>query len=276
MRARGYWIPAKSGWVSLALCVATLPLQATDPMLEDRSLARSYGSGVHAYFANDYQRAYDDLALVIEAGSGDPRAWYFRGLAASKLGRLDEAEADFATGAEREAAAVGDWPVSRSLERVQGHDRLALERHRIRARVVELQQRERTIANRYSGIDARQDAVRRRVRPEGVSGDPLGMFTEPVPATDPLEPIQRPVENEPPEKAAPAPEPAAGEPATDGVRAEAEDPIGGGLTAEEPVTEEPMAEAPEAKGPAAEAEEEALEAEAVPAVDAPGDTVFAE
>jgi tetratricopeptide (TPR) repeat protein len=276
MRARGYWMPAKSGWVSLALCVATLPLHAADPMLEDRSLARSYGSGVHAYFANDYQRAYDDLTLVIEAGSGDPRAWYFRGLAASKLGRLDEAEADFATGAEREAAVVGDWPVSRSLERVQGHDRLALERHRIRARVVELQQRERTTSNRYSGIDSRQDVVRRRVRPEGVSGDPLGLFTEPAPAADPVEPIQRPVENEPPDEAAGTPKPVADQPAADGVRAEAEEPIGGELTAEEPVTEEPMAEAPEAEEPAADAEVEALEAEAVPAVDAPGDTVFGE
>ncbi len=241
MRAWGCRMPAKQGWVALACCVATLSLHAADPMLEDRALARSYGAGVHAYFANDYQQAYDDLTLVIEAGSGDPRAWYFRGLAASKLGRTDEAEADFAMGAEREAAVAGDWPVSRSLERVQGHDRLALERHRIRARVVELQQRERAIAERYSGIETRQDEVRRRIRPEGVGGDPLGLFTEPVPPLDAAEPIPRPVAEEP-ETALPPP---AEEEEADGFREPAAD--------EEPVVEELPAEAPDEDGLPAEA-----------------------
>ena len=70
---------------------------ATPPAYEDPALARAYGSGVHAYFSNDYQRAYDDLTQAVEAGTQDPRAYYFRGLAARKLGLLDEAEADFST-----------------------------------------------------------------------------------------------------------------------------------------------------------------------------------
>ena len=123
---------------------------------EVASLARAYGAGVHAYFAGDHQRAYDELTQAIEAGTEDPRVWYFRGLAAAKLGRLDEVEADFATAADREATAAADWDVSRSLERVQGHDRLMLERQRIRARVVALQQRTEAAGRRYMTNERRQ------------------------------------------------------------------------------------------------------------------------
>jgi len=140
-------------------------------------LSRAYGLGVHAYFGGDYQRAYDDLTGVIEGGSQDPRAWYFRGLAALKLGRLDEAEADFSLAADREAEAAANWGVSRSLERVQGHDRLALERHRVRARVAALQERARAAQRRYVDDQRRQPQLLRRIRPEGSGGDPLGMFT---------------------------------------------------------------------------------------------------
>lgn len=110
----------------------------------DQGLGRIYGGGVHAYHAGDATRAYDELTQVIEAGSQDPRPWYFRGLAASKLGRFDEAEADFSTAAAREVAGAGDWHVGRSLERVQGRDRFAIERHRIRAQIIAAQHRPET------------------------------------------------------------------------------------------------------------------------------------
>ena len=64
------------------------------PHTEDAAVARAMGSGVHSYFGGDYQRAYEDLTEAIAAGSGDPRALYFRGLAARRMGRIDEAEAE--------------------------------------------------------------------------------------------------------------------------------------------------------------------------------------
>jgi tetratricopeptide (TPR) repeat protein len=287
MPATSFRTTVTTAWLLTAWSVSAAISLAADPGGDDRALARSYGAGVHAYFANDYQRAYDDLTLVIEAGSNDPRAWYFRGLAAAKLGRLDEAEADFATGADREAAAAGDWPVSRSLERVQGHDRLALERQRIRARVAELQQRERAIADRYSRIEARQDGVRRRIRPEGVSSDPLGLFTQPA---DPAAPANG-GDRQPPERI-PAPETdPIGEPAVEpeAERVPVED------SPEEPAGEEEMEADPPAEGELpAEAEPQAeadLTAEAelpaevepegdadlpAPGFDAGGDEVFDE
>lgn len=180
---------------------------------ESRPVAAVYGQGVHAYFAGDYQRSYDDLSQAIAAGTQDPRAYYFRGLAAVRLGRLDEAEADFSSGADREMTQSGDWPVGRSLERIQGGDRLRLERHRTRARVVALQTDREAVRRRYSEIDDAQDEVlRRRRRPSAGPGD----------AANPFEAAAEPVEELPPMKKQPAADTAEdakaddeGKPATD-------------------------------------------------------------
>ena len=155
--------------MALALVVATLALDVPtarggeDPL----AISASLGIGMHAYHAGDYQRSYDELSAVIEAGSRDPRAYYFRGLAALKLGRTDEAEADFEAGAAREAVGRGTWSVSRSLERVQGCDRLTLERHRARARLVALQRDREAEARRYAPAGEGEDVLRGR-RPETI------------------------------------------------------------------------------------------------------------
>lgn len=148
----------------LLLAHASSPARAGDDPL---AVAASLGVAMHAYHAGDYQRTVDDLSAVIEAGSRDPRAYYFRGLAELKLGRTDEAEADFTTGAEREVQARGVWPVSRSLERVQGVDRLALERHRGRARLLALQRDREAEARRYAPAGDAEEVLRRR-RPESI------------------------------------------------------------------------------------------------------------
>lgn len=201
------------------------PAPAAQPTIESLPLAAAYGDGVHAYFAGDYHRAYEDLSQAIEAGTRDPRVFYFRGLAALRQGRGDEAEADFTTGADRESEGLGEWPVSRSLERIQGPDRLRLERHRTRARVAFLrQQREMTDA-RYLQTEQAQPEVLRQRRPVGPrvesedggspfrdSGSPRGT---PTPA--PPEPMPAPVE-----------EPAAVEQPAPPAEQPAEDPLGGG------------------------------------------------
>ena len=235
------------GLASLVVAAGVLlgPVRAEPVTTEVTALARAYGAGVHAYFSGDAQRAYDDLTQAIEAGTRDPRAWYFRGLAALKLGRLDESEADFSTAAARETEAAGDWAVSRSLERVQGHDRLALERHRVRARVAGYQQRRQSVERRYSDIESRQPEMLRERRPEGVTREPPAEFGgEELPAA----PLTPPPGAEDPVEAA--------EP-TDGVREEpAEEMPAADTPAEELPAEPPMADAsPEpAADPAPEAE----------------------
>jgi tetratricopeptide (TPR) repeat protein len=211
--------------------------------IDSLPLAAAYGGGVHAYFAGDYARSHDDLSSAIQGGIDDPRAWYFRGLAALRLGRIDEAEADFTEGAERESRAAGMWPVSRSLERVQGPERLQLERHRIRARVAALQRDREAVKRRYSGIEEAQPELLRRIRPverlpaakenpfaDRPAAQPTPAESVPAPAEEPAaDPLAAPAE-----PAAEATEPA--EPA-----AEKEDPFG---ASPEPAAEEkPAAEA---------------------------------
>lgn len=152
---------------------------------QSAALTVAYGNGVHAYYDADYQCSYDELSGVIEAGSNDPRVYYYRGLAALKLGRLDEAEADFQQGANLEAEGRGGQSsrsISLALERVQGCDRLKLERFRGQARVAMLQRDREAIRQRYSDIeDAEADVLRRR-RPERM--EPAEQLAPPVPKGD--------------------------------------------------------------------------------------------
>ena len=198
----------------VAACLAAYGATAlAAPTIESLPLAAAYGSGVHSYFAGDYQRAYDELSQSIEGGTIDPRAWYYRGLTALKLGRTDEAEADFSAGASREAEGTGAWPVAKSLERLQGCDRLKLERHRTRARVAQIQEDRRRGELRYLDVERAKPEVLRSRRPivdRGVDeANPFEGRVEDVPApatTDAPQPGWKPRTEEMPEPAAePAP-----------------------------------------------------------------------
>jgi len=172
--------------------------------VEEQAISSTYGSGVHSYFAGDYGRSYDILSQAIEAGTGDPRAWYFRGLAALKLGRLDEAEADFSAGARRESENAGAWGVAKSLERVQGCDRLQLERHRVRARVASLQEDRRRSKLRYLEVETAEPEVLRDRVPEMV---------RPIDSDRPFKAVEPGTSDETiPEELAPPADPALEEP----------------------------------------------------------------
>jgi hypothetical protein len=155
------------GVVSLALAAGAVRgagIAADDPL----AIRDAVGAGIHAYYSGDFARSYDDLTSAVEAGANDARAYYFRGLSSLRLGRSMEAESDFRMGAEREAADGSMLRVSRSLERVQGHDRLVLEKHRARARLASLAREREAVGRRYSQIeDATSDVLRRR-RPEDI------------------------------------------------------------------------------------------------------------
>jgi len=217
-------------WVGVT-CLPTVTLSgaAMTPARADEPLAvaASYGAGVHAYYNGNYQVAYDALTASIEAGTLDPRAYYYRGLASIKLGKIDdEINGDFAEGANRESMGRGGISVSRSLERVQGRDRQRLEQYRQRARVAAVQRDEAAIRQRYIGVqEAAPDVLRRRV-PEAMVAP-----AEPVvpPAPKPRAPTIRPNPSAPVRPApgrAPAETPAGeDDPFTQGPRA-GDDPFG--------------------------------------------------
>jgi len=196
--------------------IVTLPgttqalLRADEPL----GVAASYGAGVHAYYDGNYQTAYDALTAAIEAGTLDPRAYYYRGLTSIKLGKIDdEINGDFAEGASRETMGRGGISISRSLERVQGRDRQRLEAYRQRARVAAVQRDEAAIRQRYIGVEeTAPDILRRRVpnaattpaealnapapKPRGPATRPAPKASD-LPATPRKAPVEPPAEDDP-------------------------------------------------------------------------------
>jgi len=178
---------------------------------QDTVLAELYGRGVHAYFAGKSSEAQQNLTTAIEQGSQDPRAYYFRGLSYYRQGQRDAALDDFRTGAilEAEGTAV-NYPISKSLQRVQGSVRLTLEEERRMARLEVKQKANAATRARFDAIDGARPRVERTEEPEADSGelppprsaDPTDPFggadtgTEPPaepmptpPATSPAEPM---------------------------------------------------------------------------------------
>lgn len=186
---------------------------------QEAVLAQLYGQGVHAYFAQDFVKAHELLSSAIDRGTNDPRVYYFRGLALQRLGRPEDAAADFSAGADREAKDLNKfYNVSKALERVQGNDRVALERHRVDARVAAMEEAQRVMQARY---EQRREAERHvlaappeTVKPNEIkpvkpidtsTNDPFGApapgASEPAappqePAVTP-KPAEKPAENDP-------------------------------------------------------------------------------
>lgn len=206
-------------------------LLATGPLLaQEMALSDMYGRGVHAYFSGQPQIAYERLTAAIKAGSHDPRAYYFRGLAYQWLGRPQEALADFRAGAALEHQdAGGVFGVDRSLERVQGPSRLMIERERAIARVgaargVVLERQKRSISaqaampevsapketvltepaanlNELPGPGASPPVKGEVDKPFNEPADPNA---PPAPVARPKPPAANPLNEVPPEPAAPA------------------------------------------------------------------------
>jgi hypothetical protein len=118
-------------------------LSATTASAQDPLLAQLYGSGVHAFFSGDYRQARENLSAAIDGGSQDPRAYYFRALCELRSGNNQDAADDFQKGAELEGADANQaYPVSKSIERIQGNARALLEKYRLKARVAAHQRKE--------------------------------------------------------------------------------------------------------------------------------------
>ncbi len=169
-----------------------------------------YGQAVHDYFAGNYRAAQQTLTEVLDSGSRDPRAYYFRGLAQHQLGQADAGDEDFRVGAELEARSGAEELVGRALTRVQGSERLQLEEYRTAARVALFQQREQMRRARFGDTPPRGPE---RFEPAGEAMPPADAATaedeipafgeEPAEATENLfgESVEEPAaadEEEPP------------------------------------------------------------------------------
>ena len=103
-------------------------VHAQDPLDE------MYGQAVHSFFRGDAWNAEALLNEVIEAGSQDPRAYFFRGLCRSNLG-IDVSNSDFEKAAQLEIDGKKVVNVGKALERIQGQARIAIEKSRSKARL---------------------------------------------------------------------------------------------------------------------------------------------
>ncbi|MDR1958320.1 MAG: hypothetical protein LBQ54_04650 [Planctomycetaceae bacterium] len=94
-----------------------------------------YGEGVHAFNTGDYARAVRIFDEAATQGSPDPRGYFYRGLAKLRLGNPDGADEDFEYASSLELSKAGrPYSVSRGLERIQGKERLTIERFRRQAK----------------------------------------------------------------------------------------------------------------------------------------------
>lgn len=193
-----------------------------------------YGNGVHAYFAGDLATAQELFADAIDAGTTDPRAYYFQGLAHLRRGSTNEAIAYFERGARLEMSDTDRfYDVSQSLERVQGRPRLLLERYRTDARLKALKELQRRRYERYERIrEAEPDVLLRPSDTEQSAPPADGALPQPaVPGAAAID--EETTAEEMPDDAT---EPPADEPAED-------DPFGTSEPADEPADDEIEADA---------------------------------
>ncbi len=175
----------------LAIGFAVITLFAAMPtaaIAQDSVLAELYGHGVHAYFAGQAQQAHEYLTTAIDQGTRDPRAFYFRGLSYTALGRPDEANADFLKGAELEThGADRVYPVSHSLQRVQGVNRMAIERNRVQARIAARTKTVKATQARYESLEQAEGQVLRN--PNRTQPAPAKELVGTPPAADESDPF---------------------------------------------------------------------------------------
>ena len=85
-------------------------------------LAATYGRGIHAYFDNQTSQAEEYFSRVIQAGTTDPRVYYFRAMTRMRTDRQQEAEEDMRIGAAYEASNPGDrHAIGKALEARAGN-----------------------------------------------------------------------------------------------------------------------------------------------------------
>ena len=140
---------------------------ATNASAQDPSeLKAVYGRGVHAFFAGNLTQAEQLFSQVIDSGSRDPRAYYFRAMIYMKSGRKFQAEYDMRVGATFEAQDPGSrYLIGKSLQRVQGQGRRALEKFRRQARLERVQQMRSQAVQRYEQLENREKAILHKDKP---------------------------------------------------------------------------------------------------------------
>ncbi len=168
--------------LSLLFALAARSASGT-ALAQNEVLEQVYGNGVHAYFAGNLGEAQRLFSEAIRLGIQDPRCYYFRGMSYLMSGYDAAARADFARGAHLEySASAGLYNVGKSLERIQGYQRLVIEQYRSQARLAAASQRERLRQERNSGSGGLRPLLRPPVAEQPEAAEPPVARSEPEPA----------------------------------------------------------------------------------------------
>ena len=150
----------------ILMVIIALTLVGTSGVHAQDALTELYGNGVHAYFTGNLDEAAALFTQAIDNESDDPRVFYYRGVINLKQGKTDEAAADFAAGANAEADDIaGFYPVSKSLQRIQGAARLQIEKARKQAVVDREAVEKARLRQRYEAFESSEADVIRDTTP---------------------------------------------------------------------------------------------------------------
>lgn len=113
-------------------CILTLfvVLVCSQVQAQDAVSRNHYGKGVQAYNRGNISTAQQHFQQALNYGSQDPRVYYFLGLTKLRSGDTYGAESDFNAAATLEYSGKRKYNVGMALSRVQGGERLQLERVR--------------------------------------------------------------------------------------------------------------------------------------------------
>jgi tetratricopeptide (TPR) repeat protein len=130
-------------------------IYADSTIVADESVSL-YGNGVHAFFDRHYGEAVKILSKAEEIKSEDPRAYYFLGLAYLRQKKTERAERYFKKAAQLEfnGRALRDYAVSESLRRIQGAERMRIEKIRNEERINARIKAQRQLELRYGKENA--------------------------------------------------------------------------------------------------------------------------
>lgn len=104
----------------------------SDVIAAEPAPADQLATAVESWRVGDLNGAQGLLTQIIEAGTRDPRAYYYRALVSEQLGA--DSEQDLRAAAKLEAETTSTRLVNRALENVQGATRAKIEKYRSEAR----------------------------------------------------------------------------------------------------------------------------------------------
>lgn len=121
---RSSFVPS---WFVLLCALTMSSASAAEPSAADQMAA-----AVESWRTGDLDGALGQLTEMIEAGTRDPRVYYYRALISEQSG--SESDKDLLAAAKLEAETTSTRLVNRALENVQGATRAKIEKYRAEAR----------------------------------------------------------------------------------------------------------------------------------------------